>query len=160
MMAATLTDRRQLFDLLADPATIGRFFDHVAEDVSWTIMGAHPLAGTYHGKDLVRTATLGRLNLLMRDRLRLTVRRLHVAGVVVAAELNVSGTAIDGRPFQANYCWVCRFDGDTIVEVNAYVDSALIADTIARAEPLADPLADPLIEPDAERLVGTLAERD
>jgi uncharacterized protein len=139
MTAPTLTDRRQLFDLLADPATIGRFFDHVADDVSWTIMGTHPLAGTYHGKEPIRTSALGRLSRLMREPLRLTVRRLHVAGVVVVAELAVSNTVLDGGPFEANYCWVCRFDGDAIVEVNAYVDSALITDTIARAEPLVEP---------------------
>jgi ketosteroid isomerase-like protein len=26
------------------------FFEHVADDVNWTVMGTHPLAGTYHTK--------------------------------------------------------------------------------------------------------------
>ena len=26
------------------------FFEHVADDVNWTVMGSHPLAGTYYTK--------------------------------------------------------------------------------------------------------------
>jgi uncharacterized protein len=32
------------------------------------------------------------------------------------------------------YCWVCRFEGDTIVEVRAYLDSMMVAYTILRNE--------------------------
>ena len=28
--------------------------------------------------------------------------------------------------FDNRYCWVMRFDGETIVEVRAYLDSALV----------------------------------
>ena len=34
-------------------------------------------------------------------------------------------------------CWVCRFDGETIVEVRAYLDSAMVDYTIHRNENLA-----------------------
>jgi hypothetical protein len=40
-------DREQLFAQLADPATTGKFFEHVSDTVAWTVMGTHPLAGTY-----------------------------------------------------------------------------------------------------------------
>ena len=33
-----------------------------------------------------------------------------------------------------NYCWVCRFDGEMIVEVRAYLDSAMVDYTIHRNE--------------------------
>ena len=36
--------------------------------------------------------------------------------------------------FANNYCWVCRFDGDEIVEVRAYLDSMMVAYTILRNE--------------------------
>jgi hypothetical protein len=26
------------------------FFEHVADDINWTVMGTHPLAGDYHSK--------------------------------------------------------------------------------------------------------------
>ena len=31
-------------------------------------------------------------------------------------------------PFHNRYCWVVRFDGEIIVEVRAYLDSALVAE--------------------------------
>ena len=30
--------------------------------------------------------------------------------------------------FDNHYCWVVRFDGETIIEVRAYLDSALVAE--------------------------------
>jgi ketosteroid isomerase-like protein len=36
------------------------FFDHVAEDVDWTVMGTHPLAGRYRSKAEFRAATFER----------------------------------------------------------------------------------------------------
>ena len=35
--------------------------------------------------------------------------------------------AKNGFRFDNRYCWVCRFNGDKIVEVRAYLDSALVA---------------------------------
>lgn len=126
--------RRKLFELLLDPDTTDRFFDQVADDVDWTVMGTHPLAGTYTSKQVFRESTFKRLTPLMGDGVRLALRDLHVDGDTAIAELKAESTTIDGRPFHNTYCWICRFDGDTIVEVRAYVDSALVAETIARLE--------------------------
>jgi hypothetical protein len=43
----TRADRVALFGCLADPDTASDFFVRVADDVSWTAEGTHPLAGTY-----------------------------------------------------------------------------------------------------------------
>ncbi len=51
----------------------------------------------------------------------------------VADDVSTS-TTIDGAPFVNTYCWVCRFDADTIVNVRAYVDSTMVAYTILRNE--------------------------
>jgi len=32
--------------------------------------------------------------------------------------------------FNNEYCWVCRFDADRIVEVRTYLDSALVQKVI------------------------------
>jgi uncharacterized protein len=57
---------------------------------------------------------------------------LHVQHVIIAdewavIELRSDATAKNGLRFDNRYCWVCRFAGDTIVEVRAYLDSALVA---------------------------------
>ena len=36
--------------------------------------------------------------------------------------------------FANDYCWVCRFEADIIVELGAYLDSMMVAYTILRNE--------------------------
>lgn len=131
-------DRAQLFDLLARPETTTTFFDRVADDVDWTVQGTHPLAGRYTSKEAFVDATFGRLAPLMRDGTQLEVRHLVVDGVVAVAELHALSTTLDGAPYDNTLCWVCRFDaaepGATIVEVRAYLDSAMVTWTIMRNE--------------------------
>jgi ketosteroid isomerase-like protein len=40
----------------------GAFFEHVADDVDWTVMGTHPLAGHYRSKRAFQEATFGKLS--------------------------------------------------------------------------------------------------
>ncbi len=40
----------------------GGFFVHVADDVDWTVMGTHPLAGRYHSKAAFIAGTFDKLN--------------------------------------------------------------------------------------------------
>jgi uncharacterized protein len=133
-------DREQLFALLARPETTSAFFERVADDVDWTVEGTHPLAGRYTSKQVFVDATFGRLGRLMRDGTRLEVRHLVVDGATVVAELRAGSTTLDGAPYDNTLCWVCRFDaaepGATIVEVRAYLDSAMVAWTILRNEQL------------------------
>jgi ketosteroid isomerase-like protein len=37
------------------------FFDHVADNVSWTALGTHPLSGHYASRGAFRQATFARL---------------------------------------------------------------------------------------------------
>ena len=43
------------------------FFNHVAQDVKWTVMGTHPLAGTYHTKENFLAHTFARLDKLLKE---------------------------------------------------------------------------------------------
>jgi len=130
---STVSDRRRLFDALGDRATAKVFFDHVADDVHWTIMGTHPVAGEYTSKEQFTTASVRRLGRLLQPGVRMRVDRFYeVSDDVVVAEMVDTATAVDGQPFDTRYCWICRFDGDVIVEVRAYVDSAMVADLLYR----------------------------
>jgi ketosteroid isomerase-like protein len=110
------------------------FFAAVADDVRWTVMGTHPLAGEYRSKKNFRTATFARLNRVLREGVLLRVTHVITSGDWAVVELEALSTALDGKPFANRYCWVCRFDGATIVEVRAYLDSALVARTLAENE--------------------------
>jgi ketosteroid isomerase-like protein len=127
-------DGEALFGLLEDPRTAPGFFERVAEDVDWTVMGTHPLAGRYTSKAAFTLATFDRLTPLMREGVRLRLRRLFIDGDTMIAELQARSTTLEGAAFDNHYCWVCRFAGDRIVEVRAYLDSAMVAYTVDRNE--------------------------
>ena len=50
-----------------------------------------------------------------------------MSGDWAVVELHSFATAKNGLRFDNRYCWVCRFSGYKIVEVRAYLDSALVA---------------------------------
>ena len=102
------------------------FFNHVAQDVKWTVMGTHPLAGTYHTKENFLAHTFARLDKLLKEGVVLRVTNLLVDGDTAVVELESLSTALNGKPFDNRYCWIARFLNGTIVEVRAYLDSALV----------------------------------
>jgi uncharacterized protein len=112
----------------------GRFFAQVAEDVRWTVMGTHPLAGVYLSKAAFLQHTFARLNRILREGVVLRVEKVWIDGDTAVVEMTSLSTARNGRPFNNTYCWVTRFASDTIVEVRAYVDSALVERLIAENE--------------------------
>ena len=103
-----------------------RFFEHVADDVKWTVMGNHPLAGTYKGKEDFLSHTFKRLNRILKEGVVLKVKWIIIEGDRAVVEMESLSTARNGMPFNNTYCWVVRFENDIIVEVRAYVDSALV----------------------------------
>ena len=110
------------------------FFNHVAQDVNWTVMGTHPLAGTYHTKENFLAHTFARLDKLLKERVVLRVTNVPVDGDTAAVELESLSTALNGKPFDNRYCWIARFSNGTIVEVRAYLDSALVKQLIDENE--------------------------
>ena len=124
---------RSLFANLENGRT-DAFFDHVAEDVNWTVMGTHPLGGTYRTKDDFLAHTFARMNKLLKEGVVLRVTNLLVDGDTAAVELQSLSTALNGKPFNNRYCWIARFSNGTIVEVRAYLDSALVQQLIDENE--------------------------
>jgi len=110
------------------------FFDHVAQDVKGTVMGTHPLASTYHTKENFLAHTFARLDKLLKEGVVLRVSNLLVDGDTAAVELESLSTALNGKLFDNRYCWIARFSNGTIVEVRAYLDSALVKQVIDENE--------------------------
>jgi uncharacterized protein len=113
----------------------GAFFEHVADDVNWTVMGTHPLAGTYHTKANFLAHTFARLDKILKEGVVLRVTNILVDGDSAAVELESLSTALNGIPFDNTYCWMVHFSHGTIVEVRAYLDSALVQRLIDENEP-------------------------
>jgi uncharacterized protein len=134
VMTNSHADRIDLFRKLQSPATQPQFWARVAPDVDWTVEGTHALAGRYRSKQEFIDATFDRLGGVLQGGVKLDVEHLYVDGDTTIAELLSTSTTNEGASFDNRYCWVCRFDGDTIVEVRAYLDSMMVDYTIQRNE--------------------------
>jgi ketosteroid isomerase-like protein len=95
--------------------------------VDWIVEGTHPLAGHYRSKSDFLAHTFEKLNKVLPQGAQLGVEHTLVSGDWAVVELRSDATAKNGLRFDNRYCWVCRFVNGTIVEVRAYLDSALVA---------------------------------
>ena len=124
-MSVTADYVRDLFGNL-ETGKLDGFFSRVADDVDWTVMGTHPLAGHYTSKSELIARTFARIERIMKGGIVLKVNHVIVSGDEAAVEMESLSVARNGRPFNNTYCWVVRFFEGGIVEVRAYVDSALV----------------------------------
>src|SRR5580704_1846421 len=107
------------------------FFKHVAENVDWTVMGTHPLAGHYLTKKAFIEGTFAKLGHVLPQGAELHTENVIVQGDEAAVELHSLATARNGMRFDNHYCWIIYFDGGMIVRVRAYLDSAMVAQLFA-----------------------------
>jgi ketosteroid isomerase-like protein len=103
-----------------------RFFENVADSVDWTVEGTHPLAGRYLSKDDFHAHTFARLNRILPGGTQLHVQSVLTDGDWAVVELRSHAIAKSGMQFDNRYYWVIRFEDEMIVEVRAYLDSALV----------------------------------
>ena len=103
------------------------FFEHVADDVDWIVMGTHPLAGDYKSKSDFIAGTFAKLGKVLPGGAQLHVEHLLVADDQAVVELHSEATARNGMRFDNRYCWVVYFRENVIVRVRAYLDSTMVA---------------------------------
>jgi uncharacterized protein len=103
------------------------FFAYVADDVEWTVMGSHPLAGKYFNKADFIAGTFAKLGRVLPRGAQLHVEHLVVKDDEAVVELQSSATAANGMRFDNRYCWIVFFENEKIARVRAYLDSAMVA---------------------------------
>jgi ketosteroid isomerase-like protein len=103
------------------------FFEHVADNVAWTVMGTHPLAGDYRSKAGFIAGTFAKLGQVLPHGAQLHVEHLIVKDDQAVVELHSLATAKNGMRFDNRYCWVVFFENEKIVRVRAYLDSSMVA---------------------------------
>ncbi|KAI9375879.1 hypothetical protein BJX61DRAFT_539334 [Aspergillus egyptiacus] len=101
------------------------FFQHVVDDVDWTVKGAFcEVSGHYHSKAEF-SAGIKALSETWTGPMRLTVQNVICDGRQAAVELKaVDMVCKNGLPFTNEYTWICEFnDENKIVKVRAYMDT-------------------------------------
>jgi len=102
------------------------FFSHVAENVDWTVEGHHPLAGHYQSKTAFFAGTFEKLNKVLPYGTQLHRTNTFICGDWAIVELASLATTKNGLRFDNKYCWLTRWEDGLIVEVRAYLDSAMV----------------------------------
>jgi ketosteroid isomerase-like protein len=91
-MAITSEGVREIFKGLEN-GDGAAFFERVADDVDWTVMGAHPLAGHYPSKRAFVEGTFAKLSQVLPKGALLHVVDLIVKGDQAVVELHSLATA-------------------------------------------------------------------
>lgn len=111
------------------------FFHYVADDVIWTMTGrGYPSAGRYTSKAEVMSKGLNRMVQCMATPIRRKITSVLICGDWAVVEHTADATTKKGSDFHQEFCWVCRFEGDKIVEVRMYMDTAMAEKTVNENE--------------------------
>jgi ketosteroid isomerase-like protein len=132
-MALTVDYVAKLYENLSTGKT-SVFFDSVADDVHWTVMGTHPLAGVYNSKADFLKHTFERLSRVLKGGVILNVTHIFVSGDIAVVEMTSTSTTLDGKLWPNTYCWITRFVDGLIVEVRAYLDSVLVQQSMRMSD--------------------------
>jgi uncharacterized protein (TIGR02246 family) len=102
------------------------FFNLLAPDVRWTVIGSTPVSRTYTSREAFVEGAIKLLSAKLAGPIVPTVRDIIAEGdkVVLQWEGRTSGT--NGALYHQTYCWVMRIADGKVSEGTAYLDTELI----------------------------------
>jgi uncharacterized protein len=104
----------------------GNFFELLADDVRWTVVGTHPIAGTFTSRDEFLRRAVNPLSDRLDGLIKPTVQNLVAEGDMVVAHWTGEARTKDGRPYNNTYMWVMRFEDSRVKEATAMFDTELL----------------------------------
>jgi len=106
-----------------DPAAILQLFSPA---VVYTVIGSTRFSCTARGMDEMMTRIVMPLSASLASPLLLHVDHMIAEGNCVAWQARGEVLLQSGAPYNNTYCFVFRFDGEQVVEVTEYLDTALV----------------------------------
>lgn len=108
------------------------FVDSLADDFCWTLTGTTAWSGVYRGKQAVMRDLMRPLFAQFADQYTNTAHSFIAEGGRVVVECRGKVTTKSGKPYNNQYCWVCRVEGGKLKEVVEYMDTQLVAQVLER----------------------------
>ena len=106
----------------------GPFFDLVAEDISWTVIGTTTVSGCFKTRDVFFSEAFSRLMERLDGGIRLKrVQNILADGDHVVVQFESASRSRNGMPYEQSYCWVLQLADGEIIEATAYLDTELVA---------------------------------
>jgi uncharacterized protein len=122
---------RQIFDALAEGRT-QLMLDHLANDVSFVVMGTGSWSRSYDGKSVVLNELFAPLRARLAGQIVLTALRLIAEGDHVVVQAKGRNTTIDGKAYHNTYCNVIRLEAGQIKEWIEHCDTLLVETALGR----------------------------
>jgi ketosteroid isomerase-like protein len=103
------------------------FFDLIADDVAWTVIGSTPASGKYASKQAVIDQAFGPLLERLEGPLKTRFIDIAADGQKVFLRFQSTGIAKTGLHYDRTYCFAMVMHDGRIVEIVAYLDTDLLA---------------------------------
>ena len=101
------------------------FFDSLPDKFNWLVAGAiNPLKGVYTSKEQCLEAFAQLMSKLTRPPVCKIINIL-VTGDYAAIEMSSKETSKAGKTYDELMCFVVRYEGDNLVEIRMYADTAV-----------------------------------
>ncbi|KAJ5146267.1 uncharacterized protein N7515_000831 [Penicillium bovifimosum] len=118
---------------------MSKLFTLIHKDVSFTVVGNHPIAGHYNDLMHFYVNALRRVSMLFIDHANLF--EVHPQGIFGGCnaewsvqEVQFKGVMNSGDPFDIINVWFTRWDHDQMVEIRTYVDAPKIMEALHKNE--------------------------
>ncbi|MEM8631183.1 MAG: nuclear transport factor 2 family protein [Pseudomonadota bacterium] len=109
----------------------GPFFEMIAEDVTWTVIGTTSVSGVYQSKTELIDKAFGPLMERLGGDLKTRFVNLALEGDRAYLEFTSSGLSKKGVAYEQVYCWAMTLRDGQIVEIIAYLDTDLLVRVFA-----------------------------
>jgi uncharacterized protein len=103
------------------------FFNLLAEDVTWTVIGSTAVSRTYKSKQEFLEGAVRPLGQKISGAIKPTLRDILVEGDKVALQWDGRAVGKNGTEYNQTYCWIMRIVDGRVREGTAYLDTELIA---------------------------------
>lgn len=102
------------------------FFNLLADNATWTVMGSCPISGTYVGRERLIEDALKPQRAKLAGPPTPTVINLIAEGDTVVIQWMGNGTSKTGQPYNNSYCYVVQIENGRITRGTAYLDTELV----------------------------------
>ena len=103
------------------------FFNLLAADVRWTVIGSTAVSRTYPSRDAFVEGAVKPLTSKLAGPIVPTVRDIIAEGDKVVVQWEGRSSAKNGSIYHQTYCWVMRMADGKVREGTAYLDTELIS---------------------------------
>jgi ketosteroid isomerase-like protein len=109
----------------------GPFFELVADDVHWEVIGTTPASGVFESKQALIEGAFGPLLAKLEGPLVTKLVDVTACGEKVFLQHTSHGVGTNGVVYDQAYCFAMRMDGGRIVEIRAYIDTDVLRRVLA-----------------------------